>query len=155
MSGVRKQLGVTDAHYEWLAGANGGKCWICCREEGVKGRRLAVDHDHDSGQVRGLLCTSCNRRLGRGSTIEWLRAAGEYLVQARAAFGDSCPDRDCNGVGFIERRDGVAGSKGGRFVMRCASCARSWTCGFQTHGIPFAWEFSGVPQGPAFEAGDQ
>lgn len=38
----------------------GGKCFICQRATG-KRRRLAVDHDHKTGRVRGLLCNPCNR----------------------------------------------------------------------------------------------
>ena len=39
-----------------------GRCAICCREQDSK--RLAVDHDHHTGQVRGLLCSDCNRGIG-------------------------------------------------------------------------------------------
>ena len=41
----------------------GGVCAICFGP-GVASRRLAVDHDHNTGKVRGLLCADCNRALG-------------------------------------------------------------------------------------------
>ena len=41
-----------------------------------------VDHCHESGQVRGLLCTNCNMGLGKFKhNIKWLIAAIEYLVK--------------------------------------------------------------------------
>ena len=38
------------------------KCEICGKEESVKKRRLAFDHDHNTGNFRGMLCFSCNTR---------------------------------------------------------------------------------------------
>ncbi|WP_424923390.1 endonuclease VII domain-containing protein [Actinocrispum wychmicini] len=38
----------------------GGRCAICQRATG-RGKRLAVDHNHATGEVRGLLCKPCNR----------------------------------------------------------------------------------------------
>lgn len=41
-----------------------GCCAICGKTEEAEGRRLALDHDHETGVVRGLLCLSCNQALG-------------------------------------------------------------------------------------------
>lgn len=38
-----------------------GRCWICLREPK---RKLCIDHNHQTGQVRGLLCARCNLALG-------------------------------------------------------------------------------------------
>jgi hypothetical protein len=49
--------------YDQILAAQGGVCAICgniCRT----GRALAVDHDHQNGVVRALLCLTCNRNLG-------------------------------------------------------------------------------------------
>ena len=81
---LRKQ-GVSNQHYLALFEAQDGKCAICGVTEGHRSKnskvcRLAVDHDHRTGQVRGLLCNSCNRGLGRfKDSIENLEAAIRYL----------------------------------------------------------------------------
>lgn len=64
----------------------GGLCAIC-------GHRLKIantDHDHATGEIRGLLCSRCNRALGRfGDSLVLLRAGVEYLIAppARVALG--------------------------------------------------------------------
>lgn len=75
---VRK-YGVTFARYAALLKEQGGCCAICRRRE-PGGRMLDVDHDHATGEVRGLLCNSCNRVLGHaGDSIARLRSAIKYL----------------------------------------------------------------------------
>ncbi len=54
----------TSEQYEEMHTAQGGVCKICERPEPVSGRRLAVDHNHETGKVRGLLCTKCNTTAG-------------------------------------------------------------------------------------------
>ena len=51
----------------------------------LKGRvtRLCLDHCHEKGTVRGLLCNRCNRALGLvGDNVGLLRAMAEYLEMA-------------------------------------------------------------------------
>ena len=77
---VEKVYGITGEQYWALHEAQGGRCYICQRASG-KTRRLAVDHDHASGYVRGLLCKPCNRDvIGhlRDSPAA-LRRGAEYL----------------------------------------------------------------------------
>jgi hypothetical protein len=67
--------------YAALYAAQGGKCYICRRATG-KRKALAVDHNHRTGEVRGLLCGPCNRGvIGhlRESTAA-LRRAIRYLL---------------------------------------------------------------------------
>jgi hypothetical protein len=60
-----KRYGITPEEYREMLLSQDGRCAICGCYETSKGRtRLAVDHQHDSGQVRGLLCNSCNAGLG-------------------------------------------------------------------------------------------
>src|SRR5208282_366221 len=63
-----------------------GKCAIC----GHPLIKANTDHDHASGEVRGLLCARCNRALGRfGDSLILLLAAVAYLQSppARSALG--------------------------------------------------------------------
>lgn len=77
---VRK-YGVTFADYKRMLDEQEGRCAICARPE-PEHRMFDVDHDHATGVVRGLLCTSCNRVLGHaGDSPERLRAAADYLEQ--------------------------------------------------------------------------
>jgi hypothetical protein len=53
-----------------------GKCAICwCKSQGER-RRFAVDHCHNSGKVRGLLCDNCNKGIGN------LKHSPEILARA-------------------------------------------------------------------------
>lgn len=56
------------------------RCCICERATGTGRKRLAVDHDHSSGYVRGLLCQPCNRMLGHlRDDPEAFKRAARYL----------------------------------------------------------------------------
>lgn len=57
---IARTYGITAEEYAAIYEYQGGTCAICGRAKGTT-RRLAVDHDHDSGYVRGLLCKPCNR----------------------------------------------------------------------------------------------
>ena len=61
---IRRQYGITLAEYDQMLRDQDNKCAICGNEDEVEGRRLAIDHCHDSGKVRGLLCGKCNRGIG-------------------------------------------------------------------------------------------
>ena len=73
----RKKFGISLAEYEALLIKQDSACAICKEPQRKK---LAVDHDHQSGAVRGLLCGSCNRGIGllRDNTCI-LRNAIDYL----------------------------------------------------------------------------
>jgi hypothetical protein len=76
-----KQLGVTTEQYETMLAAQGGGCAICGNPP--KTRRLDVDHDHRTGQVRGLLCHKHNRGLAYfNDDADMLLRAADYLDDA-------------------------------------------------------------------------
>ena len=66
--------------YEVMLRMYDGGCWICGRLP--KNRRLAADHDHKTGRVRGLLCYPCNRFLVGKHTLETARQVVAYLEHA-------------------------------------------------------------------------
>lgn len=74
---LQRTYGLSVEQYAELARQQGMACAIC---EQVPDRALAVDHCHDTGRVRGLLCTPCNSALGRfGDDAERLQRAIRYL----------------------------------------------------------------------------
>jgi hypothetical protein len=77
---IRRKYGITlEQYYELLKIQNNG-CAICGRAEEPDGRRLAIDHCHSSGDVRGVLCNNCNNGLGSfGDSIDGMLKAIEYL----------------------------------------------------------------------------
>lgn len=78
--------GLSVREYEALLAAQGGRCAICRTDEPTPTRGRAawrVDHDHSTGQVRGLLCNNCNSGLGMlGDSPERLSSALAYLLQS-------------------------------------------------------------------------
>lgn len=60
---IQVTYGITGEQYQRLLEAQEGVCFICRRANGAS-RKLAVDHSHVSGFVRGLLCGPCNKILG-------------------------------------------------------------------------------------------
>ena len=81
-----KQYGLTPDAYQELLDSQGGVCAICEQPCGT-GQRLSVDHCHQDGHVRGLLCRNCNRALGllQESPAIILRAASYLKAQQAPA----------------------------------------------------------------------
>ncbi len=75
LSKVKQRYRLVSADYYALFELQRGRCAICGVHQDEMGERLAVDHDHATGKVRGLLCRPCNKSLGahekRGTTA-WL-----------------------------------------------------------------------------------
>jgi hypothetical protein len=61
---LEQRYGITRDDYWELYHSQGGHCYICQRATGTGRKRLTVDHDHKTGLVRGLLCSTCNTILG-------------------------------------------------------------------------------------------
>jgi|SRR5579859_4904101 len=81
---LRRKYNLTVEEYEEALANQGGVCAICGKPETARHRygpiRLAVDHDHITGEFRGLLCSGCNTGLGKfQDNHELLQKAVEYL----------------------------------------------------------------------------
>ncbi len=75
-SRLKKKYGITRDDFDKMVDAQVGLCAVCLR----KPLRLHVDHCHETGRIRGLLCGSCNRAIGLlGDCPESLRRAIDYL----------------------------------------------------------------------------
>src|SRR6185369_14421606 len=75
---IKAKYGITNKIYNDMLLINKGGCWICGKLP--KTKRLSIDHDHSSGQVRGLLCYQCNRRLiGRSRREHSWKYLAAYL----------------------------------------------------------------------------
>ena len=77
---LKYYYGLTLEDYDKLLESQGGVCAICqCPEEGFK-KYLSVDHNHETGKIRGLLCNGCNRAIGfTQDNPDILEAAARYL----------------------------------------------------------------------------
>jgi len=83
---LKKHYNMNVEEYNSMYILQKGKCKICVKEESAvdnrtkKLRRLAVDHCHKTGKIRGLLCSSCNGALGRFyDDPSLVRRAAEYV----------------------------------------------------------------------------
>jgi hypothetical protein len=76
---LRRDFGIGVEDYNTMFRNQNGVCAIC-KLSCSTGKRLSVDHCHDTGKVRGLLCTNCNNGIGHlMDSIELLAEAIRYL----------------------------------------------------------------------------
>jgi hypothetical protein len=86
-SQYRRLYGIGVDDYERMSAEQGGVCAICGSADPKRAADsvFSVDHDHETGAVRGLLCHDCNTALGKfGDSIETLLAAVDYLKRAQS-----------------------------------------------------------------------
>lgn len=82
---LKSKYGITSEDYYRMLDEQGGRCAICGAEADPYGRsKFSVDHDHKTGEVRGLLCTHCNRAIGMFAD------SAELLVRAADYLGGTC-----------------------------------------------------------------
>lgn len=74
----RQKYNQTIADYDLLYLVQNGKCAVCGRPDNYHNQHFDIDHDHFTGETRGLLCTACNRLVGQA---EHLRPLSEDLLK--------------------------------------------------------------------------
>lgn len=73
------RYGMRDEEYDAILAAQGGVCAVCAGIN-ASGKRLSVDHDHETDAIRELLCDACNTTLGlMKESSALLRSLAEYL----------------------------------------------------------------------------
>lgn len=77
---LKTRYGITLNDFEALLAAQGGGCAICSIKFDDNAN---VDHCHETGRVRGLLCSACNTAIGRlGDNLDGVMRAVRYLERA-------------------------------------------------------------------------
>lgn len=77
---LKRYYGITVEQYNAMFAYQNGACAICGKPESEQSRKLSVDHNHETGAVRGLLCDNCNHAIGMfQDDIDLLQKAINYL----------------------------------------------------------------------------
>lgn len=93
---LRSQFNISADEWDVVAAYQDNLCALCREKYTQSGKNkgkikaLHTDHDHRSGLTRGILCSSCNRRIPSWMTIEWLEDALAYMKYppVTAALGE-------------------------------------------------------------------
>lgn len=93
---LKKHYGIGIEDFDAMFAAQSGVCAICSKPERAVDKKtqqirdLAVDHDHETGAVRGLLCSGCNTSLGAmNDDPKLLRAAADYIERHQTDEADT------------------------------------------------------------------
>ncbi len=81
-----RRYGISNDEYSKLLKAQNYKCWICkCTSDDARNSKkatFAIDHNHETGAVRGLLCSSCNMGIGKlMDSVELMKMAIRYIEE--------------------------------------------------------------------------
>jgi hypothetical protein len=92
-SNLRKNYGLTIDQYDEMLERQNGVCLLCADSPKGEGHgassRLHVDHDHETGRVRALLCNNCNRAIGHfRDDPDLMQRASLYVWQHRQLEGN-------------------------------------------------------------------
>ena len=73
-----RKYSITEEQYQYMLELQNGLCAIC-NQPPIGREHFDVDHDKQTGRVRGLLCNNCNVNIIAANTIETLQKALDYL----------------------------------------------------------------------------
>lgn len=76
---LKSVYGISKIEFEKLLEFQNNRCALPFCNKLLIGRDVCVDHDHETGEVRGLLCQKCNRALGFFKNVDALGQAAYYL----------------------------------------------------------------------------
>jgi len=80
--GIRRNYGLSPEKYAGLLMDQGGVCKICgAASPGGRRQRFCVDHSHETGEVRGLLCGQCNSLLGHAHDDRSVLASADLYLR--------------------------------------------------------------------------
>ncbi len=142
---VEKVYGITSDEYDRLLELQGGRCAICRARP--KSKRLAVDHDHKSGAVRGLLCSRCNHDLlgSAWDSLALATALWHYMntppVSGEWSSPETAPPLVADPSGAVARSErldpveGIVTSPGARSSSTRSDAAAPTTC-TRPHVLP-------------------
>lgn len=84
---LTRNFGITLTEYEEILETQGGGCAVCSRTPEQEGRALAVDHDHTTGEIYGILCWMCNHKIiGRNRDPKFYSGIARYLSKGIGKF---------------------------------------------------------------------
>lgn len=79
-AGFKNRYGITADDYDQMLQSQRGKCSICSRNQKDVRLPFVIDHNHETGKIRGLLCFRCNTGIGQlCDDIGLLKKAIAYL----------------------------------------------------------------------------
>jgi hypothetical protein len=88
------KYGLGPGQFEQLLAAQGARCAIC-RHDKPRGLNWHVDHDHETGRLRGILCKGCNTALGAfGDNLSGILDVLEYLQRAERSDDKYTHDKE-------------------------------------------------------------
>lgn len=97
-----QSFGIRFEDYKNIYDLQNGCCAICLRHSSEFKRQLSVDHCHETGKIRGLLCIACNTSLGKfNDDIETLKRCISYLEKNKSTL-----DEKSNVFEFQLRKEG-------------------------------------------------
>lgn len=86
---LEKKYGIKEHEYKRLVKNQGGVCFICLRDPRTFTTKryrhnLCVDHDHTTGEIRGLLCKHCNSMISRWlhDDVDKIKRVMKYFTRA-------------------------------------------------------------------------